>query len=157
MATIKISKGYKVSVDKKYLEILSKNKWKANVSKNTVYAEHTKLGSMHRKIMELEGYDIKGKEVDHKDQNGLNNFISNLRICSHKQNIRNQNKHKNNTSGYKGVSWKKDKNKWTAQIRIDNNKRIFLGYFSNKIDAAKAYNNAAIKYHGEFAKLNEIK
>lgn len=157
MATIKISKGYEVLIDQKYLKILSKNKWKANVAEHTVYAEHTKLGSMHRKIMILEGYNIKGKQIDHKDGNGLNNLISNLRICSNTQNARNQNKHKNNTSGYKGVSLRKDRNKWVAKIRIDNNKRIFLGHFDNKEDAARAYNKAALKYHGEFAKLNEIK
>lgn len=54
---------------------------------------------------------------------------------------------------YKGVSWKKDICKWTAKIGVDY-KSIYLGCFENEIEAAKAYDEAAMKYHGEFACLN---
>jgi hypothetical protein len=61
----------------------------------------------------------------------------------------------NNTSGFKGVYWNKQNAKWTALIRL-NNKKIHIGNYIDIKDAAKAYNEAAIKFHGEFAKLNEI-
>src|SRR3972149_1592949 len=59
-----------------------------------------------------------------------------------------------NTSGYKGVYWNKRRQKWLARVEI-NDKKISLGAFDNKLDAAKAYNIGAIKYFGEFAKLND--
>jgi hypothetical protein len=94
-------------------------------------------------------------EVDHKNNHGLVNLRNNLRSCSHAENQHNQQNPSNNTSGYKGVSWYKHVAKWRAQINF-NGKRIHLGYFDNKIEAAIAYNEAAVKYHGEFACINVI-
>ena len=94
--------------------------------------------------------------VDHKDRNGLNNQKSNLRFCTGSQNKANQTKNKNNKSGFKGVSWSaRDKN-WKAYIGFQY-KTIALGLFENKIDAAIAYDEAAKKYFGEFALLNNPK
>ncbi len=59
----------------------------------------------------------------------------------------------NNTSGYKGVSLFGRDSKWKAQIQVDGKKR-HLGYFDDKIEAAKAYDRAALELHGEFAVLN---
>jgi len=95
------------------------------------------------------------KFIDHIDGNSLNNRKSNLRFCTQMENSRNQSIKSNNTSGYKGVSWSKSMRKWEASIS-PNYKRIVLGYFINKIEAAIAYNEAAIKYFGRFAKLNII-
>lgn len=103
--------------------------------------------------MQLEGHNIKGKQIDHRDGNGLNNQIENLRLVNNQQNNCNKNKQINNSSGYKSVSWSKIANKWRAYIVL-NKQQIHLGYFTEIIDAANAYNIAAIKYHGEFAKLN---
>lgn len=97
----------------------------------------------------------KGFEVDHKDRNGLNNQKENLRYATHSQNNMNKGLQFNNTSGFKGVSWNNRLGKYHAYIHI-NRKRIHLGFFTNKIDAALAYNSAAPKYHGEFAVLNSI-
>lgn len=94
-------------------------------------------------------------EVDHKDRNKLNNRKENLRKCSHLENCRNRDILPNNTSGYKGVHWSKRNKKWVSGITL-NGKLIYLGLFINKEDAAKAYNEAAIKYSGEFAVLNTI-
>lgn len=91
--------------------------------------------------------------VDHKDRNPLNNRKLNLRPCLHIDNMQNQKKPKNNTSGYKGVD--KQGNRWRASISV-NYCRISLGGFSTAKEAAKAYNRAALKYHGEFASLNLI-
>lgn len=60
-----------------------------------------------------------------------------------------------NTSGYKGVSWNKAQQKWTADITV-NYKHVYLGAFDKKIDAIVAYNEASVKYHGEFSRLNVI-
>jgi hypothetical protein len=84
----------------------------------------------------------------------LNNHKSNLRECTHAENTRNrQRMNKNNTSGLKGVFWIKNASLWRAQIKVDR-KIIYLGYFKDKIKAAFAYNEAATKYHGEFASFN---
>lgn len=92
---------------------------------------------------------------DHKNRDGLNNYKSNLRKCTHRQNIQNRSRLCNNKSGYKGVSWCKDKKKWLAQI-IANKKHYFLGRYIEKKDAARAYNKKAIELHGEFAYLNKV-
>jgi len=92
--------------------------------------------------------------VDHRNGNPLYNNKSNLRVCFHKENIRNAEKRKNNTSGFKGVFWNRINKNWFSQIMV-NYKTIYLGSFKEKIDAAKAYNDGAVKYHGEFARLND--
>ena len=97
----------------------------------------------------------KGYVIDHIDGNSLNNQKNNLRICTQSQNCSNQKIGKSNTSGYKGVSYNKGQGKYNSRIRF-NKKLIHLGYFVNLKDAARAYNEAAVKYHGEFANLNKI-
>ena len=93
------------------------------------------------------------KEVDHRDENKLNNKKSNLRVCIRSQNKHNVGKFKNNTSGFKGVGLVNKR--WRAKIMV-NYKNIHLGYFSTAIEAAKAYNNAAKTMFGEFHKPNKI-
>lgn len=104
---------------------------------------------MHRIILN----PPRGMFSDHIDGNPLNNQRENLRICNHNQNNFNVGIRKDNKSGFKGVRFRD--NRWTSRIRI-NNKEYHLGSFLNKIEAAIAYNEAAIKYHGEFARLNII-
>lgn len=93
-------------------------------------------------------------QIDHIDGNKLNNAISNLREATQQQNLCNQSKPKHNTSGYKGVTWNKQMSKWQAQIK-NNKKLVYLGLYHDKWNAAVAYNEAAVKYHGPYAKLNE--
>lgn len=102
---------------------------------------------MHRLIMS----NPKGSQVDHRDTNKLNNQCSNLRVATASQNRMNVPIKSNNTSGYKGVCWDKSKNKWQAGIGLSG-KNIFLGRFDKIEDAALAYREAAVKYHGEFAR-----
>lgn len=103
---------------------------------------------LHRVIMGDPG----GKDIDHINRNPLDNRRDNLRICSHQQNTFNRTKYSNNTSGFKGVSFHKEKQKFRANINIDG-KRKHLGYFENAEDAHEEYKKAAIKHHGEFARF----
>jgi hypothetical protein len=98
----------------------------------------------------------KGKEIDHKNGNGLDNRRVNLRFLTHRQNMHNMKPFKTNTTGYRGVSLDSNgKGNYASYIHV-NNKKIYLGNFKDKKDAAKAYNIAARKYHGKYAFQNKI-
>lgn len=90
------------------------------------------------------------KGYDHHDQNPLNNQKCNLVLCTHQENIRNSALSKNNTSGFVGVSWNKERSKWVAAIQVDG-KMFALGRYVNKEDAIKARLQAEAQYFGEFA------
>lgn len=106
--------------------------------------------SLHRFIMNAS----KGTEVDHIDpSNTLDNRKSNLRICTNRQNQMNKRPQKNGSSPYKGVSWKKEQSKWSSRIQA-NGKLRHLGYFLSELEAARAYDAAALRYFGEFAYPN---
>ncbi len=93
--------------------------------------------------------------LDHINRDRVDNRTDNLREATASENSQNQSMYKNNKSGFKGVSWFKRDKKWVAQIKIDGKKK-HLGYFDCKVEAAIAYNEAAIKHHGEFANINHI-
>lgn len=109
---------------------------------------------MHRLIMDVPAGD-KNLFVDHKNGDGLDNRRSNLRICTLSQNMMNRVKLslKKTTSIYKGVGF--HKGRFRAYIHANGGHKS-LGYYDDQRDAAKAYNEAAIKYFGEFARLNEV-
>jgi hypothetical protein len=90
--------------------------------------------------------------IDHIDGNRSNNLIENLRLCTTQENAYNRGKQSNNKSGYKGVSFHKQKQKWVAQIKLEG-KNKFLGFFVNPEDAYEAYCAKAIEHYGEFASL----
>lgn len=93
--------------------------------------------------------------VDHIDMNKTNNRVENLRASDHTKNKGNCLKKKHNKSGFKGVSWSKKNKKWQACLTI-NYKPTHLGFFTEKEEAALAYNKAAINHFGEFARINEL-
>ena len=93
--------------------------------------------------------------VDHIDGNKQNNRIENLRETNQSLNTANSVLSKANTSGYKGVVWRKDTKKWMAQI-VKDRKRYGLGSFDNIEDAANAYKVAAEKFFGEFARPEKV-
>ena len=97
--------------------------------------------------------------VDHIDGDKLNNHRSNLRICSHRENVINSSAQKHKLySKYKGVSFcstEKRIKKWVAACEL-HGKRITIGRFHTEIEAAKAYNKEAKKLFGKYAKLNII-
>jgi len=118
---------------------------------NKGYARTSKSEYIHRIIMNCP----EDKVVDHIDGNPLNNRRSNLRICTHQENIMNQKKHKRNTSGYKGVSFVKSRNKFQAKI-MSNGKRIHLGLFDDPQKAYEKYCSEARKLHGEFFNSGQV-
>ena len=109
---------------------------------------------MHRVILERMGHKNFACS-DHIDRDMLNNLRSNLRLATARQNGCNCDKRQDNTSGYIGVSWYKRDKKWQVKIRV-NGKLKHLRYFDDVKDAARVYDKAALKYHGEFAVLNGV-
>lgn len=103
----------------------------------------------------LPDYDA-NKQVDHRDNNRINNNIANLRMVTNSQNQMNQQKtKKQTTSSYKGVDFDKSCKKYRAKIQR-NGVKTFLGYFVSEIEAAQAYNAAALQHFGQYACLNVI-
>lgn len=115
------------------------------------------IGGERHPLHRLAWYISTGEKVDlidHINGNKSDNRITNLRPATLTENNRHQGLKKSNTSGFKGVCFSKQKGKWLAQIRTDEG-RESIGFFSSKIDAARAYDKAAINYHGAFAKTNK--
>ena len=104
----------------------------------------------HRILFEMASGPIpEGHDIDHRDQNKRNNGLSNLRLATRAENLRNTGLPTNNTSGVKGVRWHNRDGKWHAQIQ-HHGRHIHLGYFTNFDDALAARRAADVKYHGEF-------
>lgn len=96
-----------------------------------------------------------GFDVDHKNGDAMDNRRDNLRFGTRSQNCANQKIRSTNKSGFKGVNFSKEHQKWVARISV-NFRRIHLGYFSTAEKAALAYNTAAQKHFREFARLNVV-
>jgi hypothetical protein len=138
---------------------LRKYKWFVKVGSNSFYAfrhiptkkvKREPIIHMHQEVIKVP----KGMIIDHINRYGMDNRSANLRPATHSQNMCNRKKFSiPSSSKYKGVSWHKGSLKWQAKIRFER-KLIHLGTFKNEIDAAKVYDEAAKKYHGEFACLN---
>lgn len=158
MRKIFLSKDKHALVDNEDYEFI--NKWKWHYSNGyAVRRVHIHVGKgvykgkyiyMHRLLLNAEKSEI----VDHKNRDALDNRKNNLRICTQAQNCQNQ-VGRTNKYGYKGVYFAFDRNKFAAKITF-NKKRLILGYFETALEAGKAYNRAAIKYHKEFARLNNV-
>jgi len=158
MKKIELTLGKFSLVDDEDYIHLSKHKWYAQKRGRTYRAARNaksngiiKSINIHRLVLGLKEGD--GYSVDHIDGDGLNNQKCNLRKCDTSENMRNRGRPVNNKSGYKGVSWCRKGKKWRSQIQIHGISKS-LGYYNCLIKAAKAYDQGAIEYHGEFACLN---
>lgn len=144
-------------IDKEDVDEISAYNWSYHAKTGFCTKKNYKTLYMHRLITKCPDFLV----VDHIDGDKRNNLRSNLRICTQSQNTKNQKIPKNNKSGYKGVSfdtwaYKKNLRKcWIARIKV-NRKGINLGRFLTPEEAANVYNEAAVKYFGEFANLNII-
>ena len=152
MKEIKLNRGLFALVDDEDYDFLNQFKWYARKDKVTHYVERNKTNKdvgrelkMSRLIMGA----LINEEVDHADSNGLNNQRYNLRKCNRSQNCANRKRWGKNK--YRGVYILK---KYITSYITVNNNQIYLGTFKTEIQAAKAYDEAAKKYFGEFANLN---
>ncbi len=158
MKEISIGKGMKALVDDEDFERLHKFKWHTQIDHNIIYAVRVirENGKRHTVRMHRDVLNLRSKDrtvVDHINRNGCDNQKKNLRIVTLSENAINSKITIRNTSGYRGVCWSKRSNKWRAAITV-NGKQIHIGVFNEKIEAAKAYDDAARKYHNEFAVTN---
>jgi len=147
---IKLSHGFTALVDDNMFDFLSQRKWSVfedRCGKKYAVCQNIR---MHRVITNCP----ENMEVDHIDGDGLNNQLSNLRVCTKSQNMANRKINKNNTTGFKGVRrFYYNKNKYTSKVNT-NGKQYYLGIFNTAIDAAKAYDKKARELFGHFAKTN---
>lgn len=150
MKTIRLTQGKVALVDDEDFAFVSRFRWRARRDKKTWYAE-TGSGSksifMHAILLGLDA----DEEGDHRDGDGLNNRRNNIRKATRSQNCMNRNgwsKH-----GFKGVYLVATNGRYGARIQVQK-KMIQIGCFDTAEAAARAYDSAALKYHGEFARLN---
>jgi len=143
---------YFTIIDDGDYKLISEYKWHANINDYKTYAYAYNPGTpttiyMHRLIMDA----TNGQMIDHINGNGLDNRKENLRLCTNSQNQANRGANKNSQSGLKGLRFRYGK--WQARIKF-NRKEIHLGAFSSKTEAAKAYEEKAVEFFGEYAKTN---
>lgn len=153
--TLELKCGHLLIIDSIDHALLDQYGWCLDKRDNTCYVKRIGRGStihIHRLIMEriLARNLLRTELVDHKNRNGLDNRRSNLRLVTHSQNMKNRKLQVNNSSGYRGVFWRKDAKKWQAQIKVEGRFKS-LGTFTEIEDAALAYKEAAQKYYGEYA------
>jgi AP2 domain len=159
MKKIPLTQGQFALVDDHWFDFLNQWKWQARLDKKNgrFYAVRSETLNGKKRViwMHHEVLPISHGQIDHIDQNGLNNTESNLRHSTYSQNQCNRGKQVNNTSGFKGVTWNKRLKKWVAQIGIDGSKK-HIGVYGQLIEAAIAWNKTAIELHGEFAYQNKV-
>jgi hypothetical protein len=155
MKRIPLSGGkYWALVDNADYKCLSKFIWSAQRSNKQFYATRKIRvpGQKWQKAIYMHVF-IFGGPCDHKNRNSLDNRHKNLRKATHLQQVYNRGIMRNNLAGFKGVFYRKDRKKWAAR-HWKNGKVVYLGFYKNAYDAARAYDIAVIKLAGEFACLN---
>lgn len=147
--------SFDILVDDEDFAFVSQASWYCTKNGNNYYAANDSFFGKKTYMHRLVSNASKGKDVDHINGNSLDNRKQNLRICTRQQNICNAKKGVDCTSQYIGVSWDKSRNLWRVAIMFSR-RSIYLGRFKIERDAATAYNEAAAKLFGEFARLNNV-
>lgn len=135
-------------IDDEFEKAVTKEYWHTTTSG---YVKSGKLGLLHRLVANALDHEF----VDHINLDKMDNRSDNLRVCTKSQNGQNRRIQLNNKSGYKGVWWDDIRKKYSASLQLDG-KNNFLGYYDDKTEAAKAYNEAAMLMFGEFALINDL-
>jgi hypothetical protein len=147
MKKMPLTKGLFALVDDEDYEAISRYKWSVSGDGKYAVRNSRKEGMiyMHRFVM-----GFPAGSVDHKNRNGLDNRRHNLRLASQAENNANRGVNRNNTSGFTGVHWEKDRKKWRAAIS-KGGKHFRIGSFTTKKAAARAYADALVAIYGDFA------
>jgi hypothetical protein len=156
---IDLSEGQFTIVEPRDYYSIRHLKWFVHGNGSNLYAARSALTNdlrsriiyLHRQLMD----PPVGLVVDHRNCDSLDNRRANLRVVTQAVNMRNRRKRKNTSSRYIGVWFDKKRNKWTVQIRY-NGQKLWLGRFDDESAAAKVYDEAAKKYFGEIARLNNV-
>lgn len=141
--------GTVILIDEADERLVAQHEWWIDSKGYVTGSVNGKRIRLHRYLLRPGSSDL----VDHANRNKLDNRRCNLRIATRSQNARNSKMRSHNTSGFRGVYWCRDTQKWRAEIRV-NGKGVKIGRFKSKRDAALAYDREARKRHGEFAVLN---
>lgn len=155
MIEVPLSNGSVALVDDEDAWVLG-NRWTCSNG----YAQRRKdyrLQYMHRAIAAEMGFPA-AAHVDHINGDKLDNRRANLRPADKKTNGANRVAYRKRAvvvSRFKGVCWRQDRQAWWAYITV-NRKRRYLGFFHDELDAARAYNAAALEAWGEYARLNDV-
>lgn len=158
IAKVYFNKGGFFLIDIDNLEKIKKYTWHKSSNgyvqtKKSRELNQGKLILLHRYILSLQDNKNRKIIIDHIDGEKTNNLQSNLRVTTNNINQANAKLHKSNTTGFKGVSIKREK--YRAYIKY-NAKQIHLGVFKTKKEAAKAYNKKALELFGERIILNNV-
>lgn len=146
MKTISTKTGRNIIVDDDDYSILMEFRWfiatKRYAARMVKNGDKRAIIYLHRQIMNPKI----GMVVDHINGDTLDNRRCNLRVCTQSDNLANQKIGKRNTSGAKGISFDKNRNKWVAQTH-KNGKHIFIGRYFSKEEAIAAHSNIFQKIH----------
>ena len=153
MKEIQLYHGEITLVDDDIYDYANRFKWHLNGDGYVVMSVKTVQGWRSHFLHRLVMHAVPGMEVDHTNQNLLDNRRENLRWCTRSQNCAHKKKKIGCLSQYKGVHLDKRRNVWQAYIKV-NQRNIFLGLFKNEMEAARIYDKATKQYFGEFALTN---
>lgn len=154
---VPLTRGYVAIVDADdYERVMAAGSWCANDSSTShvVYAQKGVRGDDHvQRTVSMHTFLTGWAMVDHRNGNGLDNRRANLREATVSSNAMNRRRRSDNSSGFKGVSLRKSNGKWRASVSVGGSRK-WLGEFPSALEAARAYDAAALEHYGEFARLN---
>ena len=151
---IELTRGFVTHVDDEDYDVLMHFSWYAAKCGEHIYAQGHVYGQkryMHRFLM---GEPV-GIEIDHADQDDLNNRRRNLRFAGHHQNLSNRGLQRNNTLGFKGIAFHRNSGLWGVRVKHKGFGHS-VGYHATPEEAARYYNLKAAELYGEFACFNEV-